>query len=262
MCCTIFGGSCSKLANGQLSYVRTGANNRLCAINGPPEESARSLNSPRRGLLLEGDEHERSLMSTNDAHASGAASTGLIEHLLSEIRNLRDTVSKLTSPGNNEPAAASAAAAAPAATGVHRDYASLFPAAAASAVATTATLTSPTPRRPAGQGDQASLADRLAAQTQILLALPASLRPKAVPLYHLPWVVQYALRLADGHQPFGVEDDEEEETSGGAAGVGLGGGRAAVADHVLIVKQWSDMFEAALVKHLSEDRFDTVNLQM
>jgi hypothetical protein len=195
------------------------------------------------------------------AHAAGAASSGLIEHLLSEIRGLRDTVSKLTSAGNlpaQAPASTSSAPAVVVGAGVVGDDTPLFPAASAAAAAEAAAALS-SPRRGAGPADHVTLPEKFAAQTRILNALPPGLRPKSVPLYYLPWVVQYARRLAEGHQPFGVDD---EGSSADDAAAGVGGGRAAGGDHVLIVKQWSDMFEAALVKHLSEDRFDTVNLQM
>ena len=190
-------------------------------------------------------------MSGDDSHAVGTASAGLIEHLLSEIRDLRDTVSKLTSPKSHVavvsvPPLSAFLVPAPSASSAHAvSAAHVSPVAAAAA--------SLPPKR---TGDQVPLAERLAAQTQMLFALPAALRPKTVPIYYLPWMVQYARRLFEGHQPFGIEEQE------GAAGDTAAGGSRGGGDHVLIVKQWSDMFEAALVKHLSEDRFDTVNLQM
>ena len=78
-----------------------------------------------------------------------------------------------------------------------------------------------------------------------------------------------AIADADAH----ADQDEmtATENDGNAndiAGGGGGGGspeskpRRARGEHHAVVSQWSEMFEKALRQHLSEDRFDTINLQM
>eukprot|EP00750_Incisomonas_marina_P018994 INCI3190.1.p2 GENE.INCI3190.1~~INCI3190.1.p2 ORF type:complete len:387 (+),score=84.74 INCI3190.1:298-1458(+) len=95
-----------------------------------------------------------------------------------------------------------------------------------------------------------SEATKVQKQTEMLAALPDRLRPKAFPCYYLPWLVAYVRRLSDGGLPVGLP------------AAGQRGADGETGEHVEVVSQWSTMFEAALKKHLSEDRFDNVNVQM
>lgn len=87
-------------------------------------------------------------------------------------------------------------------------------------------------------------------QTEMLAGLPDRLHPKTFPCYYLPWLGAYVRRLSDGELPVGLP------------AAGQRGPDGETGEHVDVVSQWSTMFEAALKKHLSEDRFDNVNVQM
>jgi hypothetical protein len=84
--------------------------------------------------------------------------------------------------------------------------------------------------------------------------LPAGVRLRVPPpAYHLPWLCDYVRRLTDeAHQPFGLSPRRDAAP----------GAQEGAYEHAAVVSQWSELFEAALKRQLSEDRFDNVNLQM